>query len=185
MNWPFSGSMLNGPSVIGTAFRSRPPDWWTKLQFRRAQAGGLRRSWVSFWGEDTRVVDQAPNAKGLTIVETSWPAETHFPPAVRLKHPHRMQIACHIQIQSTEAWHKATAQTHQVPIQVTGLVRVAIPLESRVHVNDSGVVDHAPHCKGCNTVQASWERPVRCEAVGPALCVQNAALVINLQTKPL
>ena len=102
-------------------------------------------------------MDQAPNAKGCAIVETSWPAETHFPPAVRLKHPHRMQIACHIKIQSTEAWHKATAQTHQMPIQVTGLVRVAIPLESRVHVNDSGVVDGPPNRKGCNVVSTRWQ----------------------------
>ena len=155
-----------------------PPSWtagpksFTTLPTSSRPSVYLHKcSSLSFWVEDTGVADQASNAKRCTIVETSWPAETHFPPAVRLKHPHRMQIACHIKIQSTEAWHKATAQTHQMPIQVTGLVRVAIPLESRVHVNDSGVVDHAPHCKGCNTVQASG----RTEISVPCAVRLNAA----------
>ena len=51
------------------------------------------------------------------------------------------------------------------------MVCVAIALESRVHCNDSGVVDHAPHCKGCNTVQASG----RTEISVPCAVRLNAA----------
>ena len=61
-----------------------------------------------------------------------------------------------------------------------GLVRVVLSLESRLHVNDSGMLDPAPHWTGCKTVQASWQTGIsgpRAVSLNPAHTISSACHV--------